>query len=281
MKTTGLFTIHEFDIQIKELSKPISLFPFGDVHKFAPLHSDDKWGEFLETARTTPNAYFFGMGDYMDVMSATERTAYTHGDYHESTQKTIEKGIRELVKKFNKDIAFMGGRLIGLIEGNHYFHFSSGITSTQEICREMGCKYFGCMTFTRLRFVYKHQSAVMDIWAHHGKGAASFLGGSLKRVEDMARSADADVYLMGHDHKGPIGFTPRMRLSKVGDHIAVVERKQFFGRTGSFLRGYVPDEVSYVADGCMNPANLGGVRIDFIPERRGHDTLKIDMKATI
>lgn len=281
MKTTGLFTIHEFTINIKELGEPIYFYPFGDVHKDAPLHSSDRWLEFLDMAKSKKNSYFIGTGDYLDFMSATERSSFKSGKFHDSTVSTLEDLADKHVDAFYRDISFMQGRLVGLMEGNHYFQYSSGITSTQKLCEKLKCKYLGVVTMTRIKFYWKGKTVVKDIYAHHGKGAARLLGGSLNRVQQMAESAEADIYLMGHDHKGPIGFNPCIKLSQYMGHLQVVERKKFYGRTGSFLRGYVPDEVSYVADACLNPANLGVMKIDFIPQRKNHDTISVDMHASI
>lgn len=283
MKTTGLFTISEFDIAVRELGKPLYLIPFGDVHLDAPTHSKDKWHEFLEWAEAKGDrAYFVGMGDYLDFMSSSERRSFINGDYHDSTKSTLEELADKHVEQFYCDIKFMQGRLIGLIEGNHYFQYSSGITSTQKLCEMLKCPYLGCLTFSRLRFRWKsNKTATLDVYAHHGKGAARLLGGSLNRVQQMSEAVEADIYLMGHDHKGPVAFNPRMRLEKCGNNLCIVERKQFFGRTGSFLRGYVPGQVSYVADGCLNPANLGVTKIDLIPQRLHGEGLTIEMHASI
>jgi len=281
MKTTGLFTIHEFTIPIEELGNPIYMIPFGDVHKDAPLHSQDKWHEFLEWAEKHKNAYFLGMGDYNDFISTSERKAYDNADFHDSTKNRWSIAADDSTDAFYNDISFMKGRLLGLIEGNHFFKYSSGITSTQKLCERLDCKYLGCMTIIRIRFVWKDHSVVKDLCAHHGKGAAQLLGGSLNNVEKMMAGVEADIFLMGHDHKGPVGFIPRMKLSQSMGHLALVERKIFLGRTGSFLRGYVPGEVSYIADSCLNPANLGVMKIDFIPQRKYRESLSVDMPASI
>ena len=283
MKTTGLFTVHEFTIHIDGIDDTIYLYPIGDVHKYAPLHSSERWSEFLDKVKSRgKKAYLFGMGDYMDFMSSSERSNFTKSEFHDSTVQRLDKMADEDVAGLYKDLKFAEGRVIGLIEGNHYYQFNRGETSTQTLCRLLNTKYLGVATFTRLRFVHKNHFAVMDVFAHHGKGAARLLGGSLNRVQQMAESAEADIYLMGHDHKGPVGKNPRLRLSHAGSNLAVVERPQLFARTGSFLRGYVDGEVSYVADGCMNPANLGGTEISFTFGRPGNNTtLKVDVHATI
>jgi predicted phosphodiesterase len=282
MKTTGLFTVHEFTIHVDELGVPIYFYPFGDVHKFATLHSDDRWKEFLEKAQSRgKNAYFFGMGDYLDFMSTSERSAYLKSEYHDSTIDRIERMVESDIREFAADIEFMRGRLVGLIGGNHDFKFKHGETADQQLCRIMDCKFLGVLTLTRLRFIYREHVTHLDIYAHHGKGASKTLGGSLKRVEEMAAASEASIYLMGHDHKGPQGKTPRMLLSEANGNLAVVERVQLYARTGSFLRGFVPDENSYIADGCLNPAYLGGTEITFVASRPRDAHLKIDIHATI
>ena len=282
MKTTGLFTVHEFTIHVDELGVPIYLYPLGDIHKAAPLHSAERWQETIDKVKSHGrNAYIFGMGDYIDFMSATERSSFAKSEYHDTTVNRIEKMADEDVSDFYNDLEFARGRIIGLIEGNHYFKFNCGETSTQRLCRMLETKYLGVATFTRLKFVYQDHVSHLDIYAHHGKGAARLLGGSLNRVQQMAESAEADLYFMGHDHKGPVGKNPRLRLSERNGNMAIVERTQLYARTGSFLRGYVDGEVSYVADGCMNPANLGGTEITFVASRPRDAHLKIDIHATI
>ena len=73
MQTTGIFTIHEFEIPISSFNEPIYLIPFGDVHRSAPLCHTEKWLEFLDWAKNKKRCYFLGMGDYDDLASASER----------------------------------------------------------------------------------------------------------------------------------------------------------------------------------------------------------------
>lgn len=282
MKTTGLFTVHEFTIRVDELGKPIYLYPLGDVHKFAPLHSSEKWDECIDKIKSHgPDAYIIGMGDYMELMRATDRSSLTKSEFCDNTIDRLDKMADSDTSEFSRDLEFAQGRIIGLIEGNHYFQFKSGETSTQRLCRILDTKYLGVATLTRLRFDYGGHTAHIDIYAHHGKGAARLLGGSLNRVQQMAESCSCDLYCMGHDHKGPIGKNPRLQLSEANGNLALIERTQLFVRTGSFLRGYVDGEVSYVADACLNPANLGCCEIVFIPGRPRGTSLKIEMHATI
>jgi len=281
MQTTGIFTTHYHQIPIKKSGEPIYLIPFGDVHKFAPLHSDSHWAAFLDWARGKERCYFLGMGDYMDLGSASERNILTDRKFHESTIQTLEELYTDHIARLFKDIEFMKGRLLGLIEGNHYAEFQNGTTSTQRLCQLLECKYLGVSAFIRLSLAYNQCNRSVDIWAHHGRGAARLIGGSLNRVQQMGEQAEADVYLMAHDHKKSVGITSKLQLSGQGKVVRVVHRKQLYVRCGSFLRGYVEDQPSYIADMCLNPTDLGVVKIEITPRNIGHSDARVDLHASI
>jgi hypothetical protein len=221
------------------------------------------------------------MGDYMDLGSASERNILTDRRFHESTVQTLEELYRDHIARFVTDIGFMRGRLIGLLEGNHYAEFQNGMTSTQHLCGLLGCKYLGVSAFIRLSLASVHKSRSLDIWAHHGRGAARLIGGSLNRVQQMGEQAEADIYLMAHDHKKSAGTTSKLQLAGIGKNVDVVHRKQLYIRCGSFLRGYVDGQASYIADMCLNPTDLGVVTIEMTLQNVGHHDERIDLHASI
>lgn len=285
MQCGGQFTTHYYPITYKSEGKPVYLIPFGDVHRSAPLHAEKHWFEFLDWAKTKKDAYFLGMGDTLDIASASERLVLSRG-LHESTIGTLEDLYNREIARFCKEISFMKGRLIGMIEGNHYAEFQSGVTSTQKMCEILGCRYLGCSAFIRLSFRCGNspgRRSSVDIWAHHGLGASRLIGGSLNRVQQMVEAADADIYLMGHDHKKSVGLLSRLMLTQ-SDPMDVVHRKILVARTGSFLKGYEPGRVSYVADRGLCPTDLGVVKIELTPKRHkkgGCETVRVDIHASL
>src|SRR4030042_478882 len=273
MRSTGIFTVRKFYIKIEKLNEPIYILPFGDVHKYAPAHADERWADFLEWARNKNRAYFLGMGDYADFVSSSERDAIKTGKFHESTIQTIEELYETHLRGIYRDIEFARGRCIGLLEGNHYAEFRDGTTSTQRLCGLLNCDYLGVSAFVRLMLRYGGHSCAVDIWAHHGKGAARLIGGSLNTVQQMGEQAEADIYLMAHDHKKSIGMTSKLKLTSGGGNVSLVHRKQIYARCGSFLRGYVPDMPTYIADKNLNPTDMGIVKIELTPKRAQSESL--------
>jgi len=269
MKVEGGFTYGKFEIPFKKYGKVINLVPFGDVHRSAPLCHVEKWHEWLDWAKNLDNAWFIGMGDYDDLASESERAILNNAYLHDSTVETLDSLYRGYVSRFAKEIGFMKGRLIGMIEGNHYSKISSGITTTHLLCEKMDCKYLGVSAFIRVILRRDiHHTHRIDIWAHHGLGGGRTVGSSLNKVENMVDAADADIYLMGHDHKKGVVPKSRLKLSESRNVLTMENRKILLIRTGGFLRGYVDQKQSYIADRAYSPADIGTVLINITPQRK-------------
>ena len=267
------FTIHRFQIEAKALNVPIYIIPFGDIHRFAPLCDEKKWLEFLYWARRKPNAYFLGMGDYDDLASFNERKALLTANLHESTKMSLEDLFKDRADRLSGELNFMKGKLIGLIEGNHFGELQNNTTTTQRMCEKLNCRYLGVSSFIRLAINHGDKHRAVDIWAHHGRGAARLVGGSLNTVQQMSDIAEADIYLMGHDHKKSIAIKTRLCLSEGGSGIALSHKKILLGRTGSFLKGYEPDAPSYIVRSALSPTDMGVIKIELTPHRIYHNYL--------
>lgn len=284
---SDIFSITKFIIPVKQINKPIYLIPFGDIHRYASLCAEYQWLEFCEWAKNKKDCYFLGMGDYDDFLSYSERKGmanFLNDDSHDETKQTFDDLIMKRVVDFYNEIKFMKGKIIGLIEGNHYANFCyGGHTTTQELAQMIGCEYLGANSFIDLSFHYGNKVSNIKIWAHHGLGASRLIGGSLNRVEQMSDIAIADIYLMGHDHKKSIALRQILDLKNKGNHITLSNKKILFARTGSFLKGYVPNTRTYVAKKQLNPTDIGVVKIELTPRRKANeqDLFYVDIHASI
>lgn len=268
MKTDALFVVHSFKIPIRS-GKPFRLVFFGDVHRDSPNHAKGAWQDFLKYAQGLKDAWFFGMGDYTDSTSTSERgcLAATAAAYHETLHNDLEELQVMKVQLLAKELGFMKGRLIGLLNGNHYFKFQDGTNTDQKLCGLLGCKYLGVSNFTRLVLDDHGRRKSLDIWAHHGSGAGRLIGGSLNRVDQMREHAEADIYAMGHDHKrGIVPATPRLFLHSTGKSgMSVRSRQQWLIRSGSFLASYENGKRNYNVDAGRGPCSLGHVEMIITP----------------
>lgn len=250
----------------------MKLVIFGDVHRDAPLHAKSEWQDFLAYSKGLKNAHFLGMGDYIDSASTSERECLANAHLHESTKGDLSNLARAKVGLLEKELSFMKGKLIGLVNGNHFFQFEDGTNTDNKLCDRLGCKYLGVSAFIRITFEYGiSQRIPFDIWVHHGAGGARLPGGSINRVDQMREFADADCFIMGHDHKrGVVPASPRFSLghdAKLG--LKLNSRQAYLVRSGSFLHSYSDGEASYNVDSARGPCSVGHVELEMTLRCRG------------
>lgn len=273
MRTDGIFTTKHVRVKLRSIKHPLTLVPFGDIHHDSPGFCQNSWNKFLvrgrELAKKT-DVLFLGMGDYLDGFSTSERMVIYSGGMHESSLAREEASARKRIATLAKDLEFMRGRLIGLMGGNHFPILKGGISGDQHLASLLGCDYLGACCAIRLGFDYNGKRTCVDIFAHHGKGGGMTAGGRLNAVEKLEKVCDADIFLMGDNHaRGCIPTGERLRLVDAAGGLAVKTKATWIGRTGSFLRGYIEHQPSYVCDAAMPPANLGHIEFTIRIEREG------------
>jgi predicted phosphodiesterase len=281
MQTSGLFTTHGFTIPVKG-GKPVRIIFVGDVHRDAPSHAHEKWQADLKYFRGLKDAYFFLMGDYLDSTSTSERECLGHisPKMHETFRNDIQELQLAKVEMLAKELAFMKGRVIGALNGNHYFEFQSGINSDQKLCELLGAKYLGVCSFVRLTFDHCGRKTTRDIFAHHGQGAARLIGGSLNRVAQMFEGVECDIVAMGHDHKrAAVPGTPRLFLSNGGGgELKLRSRSTTVIRSGSYLKSYEPGKANYNVDSQRPTCDLGHVELQ-VTLHKGENESTLEIKA--
>ena len=270
MKTTGLFTVYRYVIPFKHYGDVIKIVPFGDVHRFAPLHAEKIWYKFIERYKNDPSCYFIGMGDYMDELSTSERKSFINSDYHDSTTQNLTKFYSARALNFAKEISFMKNRIIGFCEGNHYFALQDGTTTTNLLCRELEAKYLGVKCFIDLVLQCdEHHSSRVVICCHHGESGGRRITTSIGKLELMAFTHDAEIILQGHDHRKNHIEVPHIGIthSQKGKP-NVYQKTKYCARTGGFLKGYVDQHMSYIADANLPPNDLGNVEFHLVPKMK-------------
>lgn len=288
MLTSGLFTTHRVELEV-DLEKPFKFIPFGDVHRDSDMHADSHWKDFLGYAKRQKNVVFLGMGDFTDGVSTSERIVLGNPGLHDTTKRTFDGFYRGVASTLHKELAFMKGKLIGLLGGNHYFQFEDGDTTDHVLAAALGTKFLGVCSFIRLSLTFRgrpNTRANLDIFAHHGKGGGQLPGSTFNTIEKMLNTADADFYLMGHDHKkGCVPSSPRLKLVSTGPsgELKVRERTPWLGRTGSFLKAYEPGRVSYNVDAGRSACALGWIEFEIVPHRvrlSGTDFVEFNIRGT-
>jgi hypothetical protein len=276
MRGTGVFEHTIRHLRNVPINTPLTLVFFGDVHYGAPCHCEKSFNEFVAKYRLRQDCWFIGMGDYLDLLSASERKVVANSGLHESTAETFEQWADKLIDGFCDKISFMRGRLLCALEGNHHYRFASGDTTGQRIMRRlnrglpegMQAHHGGDMCILRLVLHRKKGGTTnggrsLDIALHHGIGGGRTTGAMFTGLDHFANAVEADVYAMGDNHQ--LGAVPVQKLyldrANRGEP-TLRHRKIYKLRTGSFLRGYVKGKSNYVTDKLLRPAQLGAAELN-------------------
>lgn len=260
----------------------INIMPIGDVQAGTPACDLDLLERNIEEGLKA-DAYFVGMGDYLDTASPSNRAAWKQMNKYDSFELMMDEKMLEEEDKLFKVLAPTKGKWLGLLTGHHYWKFMDGTTTDTHLCTRLGTKHLGDCSMFRLQFQkpeIQKDSISCVIWAHHGDGAGASIGAPLAKLERVMQWAEADIYLMGHQHKLVSAPIPRFYLTPKGNLFA---RQKRLVATGSYLKGYIQGGTTYVEKKLLTPVSLGSPLIHITPVRRekhGETIRELIIKAT-
>jgi hypothetical protein len=234
--------------------------------------------EYVETVRSTPNAYSILMGDTFD-MARTHYRNYIRGYRDdENSQEALDNFARREVADLAKILEPIKHRIWAVIKGNHSWDFMDRTNSDQYLCQLLGLNYLGVMGLIRVTCeVYKQKGnahpAVRNlvVYVHHSGGSMGgrTTGGSVNALTRQEVTFDADIYLIGHDHRRIAFKEPVLTASSRGARVRLLARDRVFARCGAFLKGFKEGPISntvahrpgYAAIKALRPTDLGWVEI--------------------
>ena len=288
----------------KSLTLPweeIQIMPIGDVQlgsrgvDIDRLKMQIKWAND-QTAAGGPPVYFIGMGDYIDVMSPSNREAWRSTRLYDSVRQAMEDKATELENEFLRLVAGTEGRWLGLLHGHHYFEHEDGTTSDTRIAQALQSTYLGTCAFVSVTFTKRVEEGARSgrslrcvIWAHHGAGNGVTPHAPLTRLTNIMQFFEADIYILGHETKRPVVPVPRIYMS---DHAPyrLIARKKILAGTGGFTKGYEAHstniggraEGSYVEQAMMNPVSLGSILLKIRPVFGSRGTVdRLDLNVEV
>jgi len=259
------YKVLQDNIEVKKFSDKITLYLFGDIHRDTRNCDEERWKWFLKKAERDqdPNTYYIGMGDYNDFASTREKRFLESDGVHETTRNLLD----EIAEKHNRDLAkemsFMRGRLLGLIQGNHSWNFENGKTSTEDLAERLGSKDMGWLCHYTMLFDFKDRSTQsVHLVLCHGKAGGKTFGVTLNQVGDLKTIFPVgDIYCMGHDHQRTAHPVSVLVPQKGKAEFFIKQKRQYLCRSGSFLKGYVDGSNSYEIFRLYKPNDLGALKM--------------------
>ena len=242
------------------ISKPsITILPIGDI-QYGPDAVDVGLLKLYIAWGVEHDAYYIGMGDYIDFASPSNRQALAGAALYDSARNELDFRAVELVDDLSSLLAATNGRWLGMVEGHHYWTFANGKTSDQMLAEKLGSPFLGTMAGIELML----PTDSIDIVFHHGSGGGMTPGWAFNKLNVMRTIYSADIYLMGHTHRRGVIAVDNL-VSLKGKLLSMT---QWLVLTGSFLRGYYQGssfagrpQGTYVEQRMLPPVALGGIVI--------------------
>lgn len=184
-------------LKVNTKSQQVVIAPIGDI-QFSGMHgptASDHVKRHIEKALKL-DAWFIGMGDYIDFLSPSNRQRLTSAALYDTADAVIEEKAHELVLEvYNNLLKSTRGRWLGLLEGHHFFEFQ-GSTSDMHLAELLECSFLGTSAYVQV-----NPSGVV-LYVHHGQGGGMLPAAPLNKLyHQSAGMHGADVYMIGHTTK--------------------------------------------------------------------------------
>ena len=271
------------------------VIPLGDIQLDPPRKGQPRRAHLRRLTETIEwgvanGAYFIGMGDYVDVMSPSNRAVIRSARLYDTVRDTLDQQAEETQEELHELLAATRGRWLGLVEGHHFYPYDDGDTTDTRLAAYLGCPFLGTSaTIVARQEVEGHRRQPVfkfDVW--HGEGSGQTAAAPLNRLERRVGEREADVYLMGHYHRR--AAVPKPRLDTIGGERGgtpeVVHRDRWLVSTGSFMRAYLQGsrgegraQGSYVEKAGLPPAGLGAMAVFIRPRIQGEGYVMVDISV--
>jgi len=246
-----------------------TFIPAGCVHW--PVGQKSLLKQWVKELQEAENGFSILMGDSLDAARTHYRNHLKVYKDDENSQLQLDEWHKKDVRELAEILKPVAHKIKGIILGNHYWTYSTGINSEQYLAELLGVPYLGPLGLVRLNFRQNGKTrAQATIYAHHsgGSNGGRTTGGDVAALERAELSFDADIYVLSHTHKRYATRAPVMRLTGKGTP-RIRERTRIFIRSGAFLKGFAEEVISktqphfpsYAEKAAYRPTDLGWVTL--------------------
>jgi len=254
----------------------IYLVPLADFHLGCKEAAIDVIQGYVEWIKNRHNAFTIVNGDMMNC-ATKDSVSELYDDL--VTPDTAYAQVREILTPIRN-------KILMVTRGNHEenIYKKSGADYSARLAYDLGdipYKPDGGMVGIRLSTDGGTHNIMCWIYATHGWGGARTIGAKVKKAQDLLSVANADVYVISHDHtqninRGNILEPPRSKINFHKPCYTTIKRKLFVN-TGGFI-----SYSGYIQRKGYTPQDLGTPRIRIEAKRqRRVGELALDLHASI
>lgn len=250
-------------ITVKVTGDSLNIYPVCDVQVGAHGVDKDAFQEYIATAAADPVGHIIGVGDYTDGVSPSNRkllmASFVKGELYDVARDMLDGAAEEQAMVFQAIVQPTVGKWDAVLGGHHYWEYqprNNQIANTDmDIAKFVGAPYVEAASLAVVSYVFDKKS-VLRVLVTHGLGGTSTFAGPLNQLEKLMRAFDAQVYIVGHHHKLVAARAVKLEEDAKAPTKLRATDSVLVG-AGSWLRGYMADEVTYAEAGLMVPLATG------------------------
>jgi len=253
--------------------RPVYVAPLGDIQWNGTEH--DLWmtglRRYIQRA-VDMDAYFVGMGDYVDFASPSNRKGLGAAHKYDSAEKALDSTAHRLVDEVYEILKPTKGRWLCMLEGHHFWEFKTGGTTDTRLCEMLEAPFGGKSVVIQMGFTGPHGGGAYNIWATHGVGGASE-SALLLKIKRMSQYWEGiNLFLWGHATKKLAVPIPRIRPDFSTKVPRLNHRDAMLVGTGGWMKAFVEGHQhkgraagTYVEESMMDPVSLGAPLVRVVP----------------
>ena len=255
--------LHTYEIKLpKSYRQEWHLYPIGDIHYTNIGCDKTALVRDIKEIADNPLAFWIGMGDYDEYITygdpRFDPESFTKDARVDFLKSMGQKQTQKMVNIFEP----IKDRCIGITEGNHELEYAKrhDHDPAAAVAENLGVKFLTYEALTRISVSGPdgRKRYSITVYTHHGWGGGDTAGAGLTRMERLAITWDADIYITGHDHK--LASTVRPRLG-INSHGNFTDRPVALIQSGTYLKSKQVGIQGYEVKKGYKPSPIGCPRI--------------------
>lgn len=250
--------------KLKSTKDKVTIYFAGDLHIGNVNFDRRSFVELINIIKEDQNAYFIGMGDYLDCININDKRF---------DAKTIDKTyrIKDLsnlavvqAQDFIKLVTPIKDKILLLLSGNHESKYTRvyNMDIFTYICDKLNVSYrIENVGMVKLNVAIQNRdNRMVTMFLNHGDGGNGKREGyPLNILHDVFRWSDCDVNIMGHIHQlvedKKYFFSINPKTNKFS------QRAKLYGVSGTFLKTYEEGNINYFEHKGRYGNDIGCLRL--------------------
>lgn len=264
----------------------LNIYPINDVQLGAQGCAVNEFEEYVREAADDPFGRVLGIGDYIDGVSPSNRKLllanFVRGELYDTARDALDSYARDKIEAFKQLVAPTRKQWDAVLSGHHFWEYGlkagdARRNTDTDLAHYVNAPYGEAGELGAITYVFpgkgKMPESHLRVLFTHGQGGGSgSFASPLNQLEKLSRGFPAEVFIIAHHHK-----LVAARIVKLNENLAEPTQLEASNGlivcAGSWLRGYMPDMVTYAEEGLMPPLATGAPIIHVV--RRKDGTLRV------